>query len=81
MARNPFVSIKKEPITRKSVEDLRNSLTRFWEDTSLVTEPNKYHIIAVGNLIAILDTLLKGKGLVEETDGKRHAQDKLPLGG
>lgn len=75
--RNPHASITEEPITRKQVESLRNTLDRFWEDTMIVTKPNGMKIILVGNLEAILDTLLQGKGLVEESDGERYAQDRL----
>lgn len=58
MQRNPFTSIKDEPITREDVEELRRCLSKFWEDTALVTKPNGYRIISVGNLDAILQTLL-----------------------
>jgi len=63
MDRNPHISIHDEPIKRKDVQELRSGLQGFWEDTLLVTEPNKYQIISVGNLEAILDTLLHGKQL------------------
>ena len=59
MQRNPHASINKKPITREQVQELRQRLERFWEDTALVTKPNGYHIIEVGNLAAMLDTLLQ----------------------
>lgn len=66
MTRNSFASIEEEPITRGAVVRLRDELTRFWENTWLVTKPNQYQIITVGNLLAILDTLLAGKELVDD---------------
>jgi hypothetical protein len=72
-------SLSDDPITRKQVKELRGKLLALWEDTTLVTFPNCYRIINVGNLTAILDTLLQGKGLVEEQDGERFAQDKLKV--
>lgn len=53
--RNPF---SKDPIKREAVEDLRNVLTRYWEDTELVTKEGD-NIIQIGNLRAILDTYLQ----------------------
>lgn len=61
MNRNPHTPISKEPITREQVLELRRSLEKFWEDTSLVTKPNQHYIIDVGNLEAVLDTLLDCK--------------------
>lgn len=60
-ARNPYSSIDDDPITRADVQEVRDSLCNFWEDTRIVTEPNHYPIITVGNLRAMLDTLLRCK--------------------
>ena len=79
MNRHSNASIDKEPLTRKQVQSLRYELSNMWEDIILVTKPNQYHIITIGNLEALCDHLLQGKGLVEETDGERWQADKLPL--
>jgi len=74
--RNSFASIEKEPITRRAVERLRDELRRYWEDTWIVTDPNGYKIITVGNLEAILDTVLAGKEL-KETKAKDAEKDRI----
>lgn len=63
MGRNPYASIEDEPLDRAAVRRLRAQLTDYWEDTWLVTNPNGYNVVLVGNLVAILDTLLAGKEL------------------
>ena len=59
--RNPHAHISSEPLTREEVKKFRRSLENFWEDTWVVTEPNSYKIILLGNLIALCDTLLECK--------------------
>lgn len=61
MDRNPHISISSEPLTRKQVHNLLNSLYKFWEDTWLVTEPNNYKIILLGNFEALCEQLLACK--------------------
>lgn len=61
--RNSFASISDEPIDRAAVGRLRDQLLEYWEDTWLVTDPNHMNVITVGNLLAIVDTLLAGKDL------------------
>ena len=63
MNRNPF---SKDPLTREEVRAVRDRLVDFWEDTMLVTEPNGYRIILVGNLKAMCDTLLDSMREAEE---------------
>lgn len=59
--RHPYAKLDEEPITRGDVDEFRRSLTRFWEDTQIVTKPNGISIITVGALLALCDTLLTCK--------------------
>lgn len=59
LSRNPFVDISSQPVTEEDLRQLRNSLLRYWEDTSLVTKPSGERVIEVGNLRAVVETALK----------------------
>lgn len=43
----------------------------------LVTKPNHYQVITIGNLEALCDHLLQGKGLARGEKGDRHQEMRL----
>jgi hypothetical protein len=51
--RNSFADPFKEPVTKEQLDHLIRKLDGFWEDTVLVTKPNGYEVITVGNLKAL----------------------------
>jgi hypothetical protein len=59
MSRNPHTSYEDERITITALENMENHISQFWEDTMLVTEPNKMKVIQVGNFRAIIRQLLE----------------------